>query len=190
MSKPTIYIITGFAEGSWHTKRFYKTADTYGFKAAKNIEAADIIISHSAGCFYLPPANKRQLTILINPPYWPGKSMFIGGLQKFKSDVAANIKRGTYAYWLQKSFWDTLYLLGSMSKAIQIVKNSSRHDFYKALRQRSILIIRNDEDTFLNPDAAISLKKHMKFKYSELPGQHDDCWLDATPYIKVIQSVI
>ena len=46
------------------------------------------------------------------------------------------------------------------------------------------IVIQNDDDVFCAPN----LNKLIKQRVVSLPGQHDDCWHNTKPYIKIIES--
>jgi hypothetical protein len=190
MSKKSVFLIYGFAEGNWHGKKFKQELIKAGFEIADHVDDADIIVAHSGGCFYLPEAKPGQLTVLIGPPYWPGKSVVTSMTQKIWSDAVYCLRDGHVAYWLQKTFWNGVYTLASIKRVIQIALNAQRHNFYLALNQREVIIIRANNDCLLTPNYKTSLHKHAQFQSYDLPGQHDDCWLDPTPYVKVLKSYV
>lgn len=188
MSKPTVAIVYGFAEHDWTGRYFCEQLEASGFEIIADEAAADILVSHSAGCFYLPDTGPEQLTVLIGPPYWPGKSMSWAFLQKFYLDFKAYVRRGRLLPWLDKTAHGAAYVLGGLRKAVWIARNANRHDFYVALRNKDVVIIRAEQDTFLTPAAPQLLANKAVFSFRTVPGQHDECWLDPKPYIEVIKS--
>jgi hypothetical protein len=189
MSKPTVFILYGLAEGPWHGKRFRQALDACGFESTNQAETADIIVAHSGGCFYLPPAKSGQLTVLINPPYWPGKPLLLSVWQTLWWPLRYYARPDSLAFWFKKTAWNGIYMLTRPHKAFWIAKHARQRQFYVALRQRRVVIIRSSRDPWLMPDASNLLKKHADFDYKPVPGEHDDCWLTPGPHIEVIKSV-
>jgi hypothetical protein len=148
---------------------------------------ADIVIAHSAGCFYLPSTGREQLTVLIGPPYWPGKSPVPHFVRKVWRDFRYYYRQRQTIPWLHKSLYNSLYILGGLRKAIAIAQHANRHDFYLALQQKRVLIIRNEHDDFLTPDAPQLLAEHAHFSFRTAPGEHDDCWLHPDRYLDAIE---
>ena len=57
------------------------------------------------------------------------------------------------------------------------------------LTATATVVIRNRDDTFCTPDLqALPFKE--KISFLELPGQHDDCWINPKPYADVVQSYV
>src|SRR5690348_14896227 len=115
MSKPSVALLYGFGEGTWHGRRFRSVLETQGFTVADQAEEADIVIAHSAGCFYLPQTSKKQLTVLIGPPYWPGRSMVANFLRKAVSDFRYYRTHHLITAWWIKSFHNGIYIFGGLA---------------------------------------------------------------------------
>lgn len=71
----TVKIQYGIFGGELQGKRLRREIQKAGYAVTKNASAADIILAHSAGCFWLPSAPARQKLLLVDPPYWPAKSI-------------------------------------------------------------------------------------------------------------------
>jgi hypothetical protein len=188
MSKPTVSIIYGFGEGEWHGRAFRSALQMAGFSTNHQPATADIVIAHSAGCFYLPNERQDQLTILIGPSYWPGKPLIVSFWQKVSWDFKDYRRRGMTAAWFYKTLRNTLYIIGGTRKARLMIKNTRRQNFYAALRNKWTVIIRNQDDSWLTPNAKALLGSKATFSFHELPGQHDDCWINPEPYVRLLQS--
>jgi hypothetical protein len=190
MSKTTVALVYGFGEGEWIGRYFRTRLQAHGFSVIAEPAAADVVIAHSAGCFYLPPTGKEQLTVLIGPPYWPGHSVVWGFLVKFWRDFWYYRHLHRTIPWLHKSLHNNRYILGGLRKSIAIARHTNRHDFYLALQQKRILVIRNEHDTFLTPQAPELLAEHAHISFQTIPGEHDDCWLHPEPYIECLQAAL
>jgi hypothetical protein len=186
----TVAILPGFTEGPWHLALMALELEQAGYKYTALADKADVVITHSAGCYLLPSTQRNVLIILISPPYWPGKPMVLCLMQKILSDFIVNTKRSSIKFWLQKTKHNSLYFWGDLRWNCNIIFKVHRHKFYEALPEKQITIIRNTHDFICTPDIAKKLPKQAKFKLHELPGEHDDCWYDPEPYIKLIDSII
>jgi hypothetical protein len=190
MAKQTVCMIYGFGEDDWNGRAFVAALRKAGYKVIKDAAKADIVIAHSAGVFYLPDTGREQLTVLIGPPFWPGRSMFVCFLIKAWRDFWYHRSHGLTRVWFRKTLHNTLYILGGLRKAIAIARYAHRQNFYLALQQKRVLIIRNEHDAFLTPDADKILSKHADFKFRTVPDEHDDCWLHPERYIDLLQSEV
>jgi hypothetical protein len=182
-------MIYGFAEGPWQGKRFCAELVKQGFRMVDDPREADLVIAHSGGCFLLPRPKAGQLTVLMNPPYWPGKPLIISSLQSLWWNAESFAKRGAFSFWLKKVFWNTWYIFRYPAKSRWIVRHARRDSLRLAISQRRTAIVRSNNDVWLTPDAVRTIGEHADFTYRELPGIHDDCWLHPLPYIEVIKSI-
>lgn len=187
MSK-SFAIVPGFAEGRWHMKNLIRELEASGYELAETAAEADIIIAHSGGCYFLPKLQSRQLIVLIGPPYWPGKPLLLSLVQKLYLDFVDCVSRGMIIYWLQKTFWNTLYLLRDLLLAASMGLKARKQDFYKALAEHKVMIIRNQQDSWCSTKISAELSHNKHFSFHALPGQHDDCWHNPRPYVKLIEK--
>lgn len=184
----TVCIMYGIGEGRWHGKRLRKALTSAGFRLISKAEEADIIVSHSGGCFFLPRTPPDQMIVLINPPFWPGKPLIVSVFQKIWWDFKAFARRGKVLGWLFKTAWNTVHLVRYLGVSLTISLKARKRNFYTSLHQDYVVIIRNDQDAWCTPDIQKVLEPHRIFPVHTLPGQHDDCWADPGPYVEVIQS--
>lgn len=187
MSK-TVALIYGFGEDDWNGRAFVAALQKDGFKIIKDAAKADIVIAHSAGCFYLPDTGPKQLTVLIGPPYWPGRSIIFCFLRKAIDDFRYYRRQHLTRAWFVKTRHNTLYILGGLRKAWAIYRNARQYKFFMMLHNKRVLIIRNENDQFLTPEAPELLGKYANFHFKTVSGEHDDCWLHPELYINLIQS--
>src|SRR5438046_8452477 len=84
MTKPVrIYILYGFREGPHSGRRLLPRLRAAGFEPTSDVQSADIILSHSGGCFLAPNNLAAQPPIvMVGLPYWPGKSTARSLLEK------------------------------------------------------------------------------------------------------------
>ena len=190
MSKPTVFIIYGFAEGPWQGRLFRRQLGKYGWVTIDEVENADIVIAHSGGCFYLPEPRKDQLTVLINPPYWPDKSLLRSGLESAWHNFAVLLKAEVpTGFWLKKTAWNAFYVIVGIRKTLLIAVNARRRKFYLALKQCEVLLIRSEHDPWLSPDTPQLLRGKARIIWRKAPGWHDHCWLYPDKYVEMIKSV-
>jgi len=68
-----VAVIPGLFAGKYTTRPLRKALERAGYKVVPSAQA-DIILTHSAGCFELPAPRKGQVVVMVDPPYWPGRS--------------------------------------------------------------------------------------------------------------------
>lgn len=189
---PKIALIYGIGEGDYHGRTFVAELQKAGFEVVRKPEEADVILTHSGGCFFLPPLDLNQKFVLINPPYWPGKSLVKSTVQKIRIDFIDFVRDGKLLQWFYKTTINIAHILRFIFKSLTITLHARRQRFYEALRDENTIIIRSDQDTFLSPEADQLLKQ----KYSHaipmyhVAGQHDTCWRDPQPYIDIITRFV
>ena len=180
---PNICILYGFCEGPRVGRRFEKALARAGYKVTKDAEQADILITHSGGCYLLPPTFRAKRIVHIGPWYWPGRPWAVSGWQKFKHDFTSHHQEGELRFWLGKSLWNFVYLWNFRAFGMLRGKRLGTPWPYGAITT----IVRPAQDSFCTPDLA-----NMPFTapptIRTMPGYHDDCWRNPAPYIALIQS--
>ncbi|HEX8227210.1 MAG TPA: hypothetical protein VF572_05075 [Candidatus Saccharimonadales bacterium] len=187
---PTVDIIPGFAEGSWHTNILLRELEKYGYRKAANSAEADVIITHSAGCFFLPNSVENKQIIMIGPPYWPGRPMIVSASRKVWGDFSTAWQRGKLGFWGRKLAWNYVYVGANILRVFRIARFASRQNLHEALRDKKVAIIRNDDDAWFSPDAEQLLPASETYSHYKLPGEHEDCWVFPEEHAKLIDEII
>ena len=177
-SPKTFYIFYAWAEGPWFGRKLSEELKKSGFTEAP-INEATVLIAHSIGTYLVRPIRNNKIVILVGPPLWPGKSMTVRLLQKVWHD-RENV---SFRHWVYKLFWNTFYIITKPIISIRAIRAGHLQDPLSAAGNNSI-VIQNANDVFCAPD----LSKLLKQKVISLPGQHDDCWYNPTPYLKIIDT--
>lgn len=185
-----VYIEPGFGEGEWHSRILYKSLEKLGYRRVATAADSDVVITHSAGCFFLPPRLPHQKVVVLAPPYWPGKYLWWCFLQKITQDILESYMRGKLLFFIRKTIWNCLYILRDIPKAIRIHFSARRHDFYTAFHSEKFVLIRNKRDTFCTPDIERLLRQKGKFEYYELPGEHEEVWMEPDDHAALIHSIL
>lgn len=186
----TVAIIPGFAEGAWHTSKLQKSLEQIGYTFVSQSQDADIIVAHSAGCFYIPERTPGQLLILVGPPYWPGKSGGTATMEKFRGDIRAAWQSHTVWFLVRKTGWNLFYALRDIARTRHIIKTAPEHNFHTALSGHAVAVIRNDNDAYLTPKLTETLPDEEYFNFYHLPGGHDDVWQYPELHAATIDEII
>jgi len=182
----SVAVIDGFAEG-WQTSKIFREAiERAGYQVTKEAGTADVIVAHSAGCFFLPDTHKGQLVFLVGPPYWPGRPVLVSLVQKLWRDFVYRKREGRLGYWAKKHLWSLLYILTDIPHTIKLTFFVRHHDFRSRLQHTDFILVRNRDDSFCTPDIESIPFGNKKIGYHELPGEHDDLWANPGPYVKLI----
>ena len=184
-----VAILYGFGEGDYHGRAFVRKLREAGFDVVRQAKDADIVITHSGGCFFMPPLDHQKF-VIINPPYWPGKSLSVSTIQKVSIDFIDFARDGKILQWFWKTTVNLVHVFRYIFKTLTITLHAHRKRFYEALRDENTIIIRSSHDTFLSPDAEqlLEAKTGHSVPLYTLPGHHDSCWRNPDPYIKLIKQ--
>lgn len=182
------YLLVGFTEGKWHIKRFENGLRRHGFGLTHDITEADCVITHSAGCYVIPPLADNQILMLINPTHWPGRSLRRRAAVMLHH-VAISIRPGNH-FWhhMWKSLHNMFYLFYRWRDNWQIIRQAPVYDLEQSINHERTILVRNKRDPWLTPNLDDIQKKHPKLKIVHLPGDHDDCWLHPRPYIELLEK--
>jgi len=186
---PKVALMYGFGEGDYHGRAFVAEIQKQGMQIVRNPAKADVVVTHSGGCFFLPSLDLNQKFVLINPPYWPGKFLAVSTLEKIGKDFMDYAHDGKIVQWLWKTAVNMIHILRYLIKTITITLGAHKQRFYEALRDESTIVIRSDADPFLSPQAdQLLMEKYGRvIPFYRLPGQHDACWRDPKPYVDIIK---
>jgi len=167
-----IHIVPGWSEGKWHYKQLAKEFGNE-FALTSNTREADIVFAHSSGCYSLPE-NNAKLIVLLDPPYWPGKSIFSRIVRHVILDAPKQIRRYGLKRWLNLRFYNLIYAITRPWEHIKIWR--SLRQTLKISSKSSIIIIRNKDDAYCGPQLE-ALAKISKARFVEHEGLHEDCWM-------------
>lgn len=191
MADKKIALLYGIGEGDFHGRAFISQLKNAGYTVVRDAAQADIVLTHSGGCFFLPPLRNHQIYILINPPFWPGKSLVLSTIQKISIDFVDFARTGKILQWLWKTVINLAHIGRYIIRFLTITLHARRQRFYEALRDEQSFIIRSEKDTFLAPNADHLLEQKFGrvIPMYTAPGQHDSCWRNPEPYITIIEQV-
>lgn len=178
----------GVLTGQKVIRPLLRALENASFSIVQEPKEADIIIGHSGGCFWLPQAPTSQRLVLINPPYWPGRSV----KSRIVSRTARYFTFWKYGYsvraWLWRSWWGIYYGLTELPRHRILGRESPNYQLEAMISNHQALIIRNTHDDWLTPQYAELLKEHPGLRFFEVPGDHDNCWINPEPYVTAIQE--
>lgn len=182
MSK-TYALVYGFLEGPWHGKQLRQELGRLNMTEARP-EDADIVVSHSGGCYFVPSTSKKVL--LIDPPYWPQKFLLLSLWQNTFLNIGERSSEGHMRLWLTGQFWWLYYGLGRLIYNVRLAYRAATRRF-DANIPGHIFIARNDKSVFCSP--AINLLKPNQITVKAFPGDHNDVWTNPKPYAEYIEGL-
>ena len=188
----TVYIEYGFGEGPRMAGRFLRALEAAGHTVTTSASEATVIIIHSAGVFTTPQDAQPEYMVLIDPTYWPSRSFGWSEIHKFWRDLRTCIQRRALLYWLHKTAWNIAYIIRdfAIGRAQCMWHGIHNHKFTDWLPVAPVIVVRNNDDAWCtSDDIEITRKSTLPIlAFHELPGEHDDCWFNPEPYVRLLQS--
>lgn len=187
--KQKVKIEYGIFSGEHNGQRLRKVLTSSGYEVVKNTAEADFIMAHSAGCFWLEDATERQKLILIDPPYWPGKTI----RERASAQRQANFKFRQYEYhfrpWIAKNLWGVYYAVRDFRRTVRIIRYAFRFNLEDTVSSHQhTLLVRNHQDTWLTPELSALKRLNHKLNIIEVPGSHEDITHHPERYVALLQS--
>src|SRR4051812_42936657 len=99
----------GWAGGPRLTELFRAAITTAGYTVTDPAHA-DVLIAHATACFDINPKSPVRRYILIDPPYWPGKSIYKCMVEKKYVDSLLEQRRLGWQAVLKKTGWEAAYV--------------------------------------------------------------------------------
>lgn len=181
-----VSFLYGFSEGPWHSKHFAKELKKQGYQVTKHVAQADIVIAHSAGCFYTDEVTELQKLVLINPTYWPGRRNLPRGIIKIVHDFMLLVRPGYFLFSANKLLHNLWYGLVQPRRNKYMLGRVTKYNLEEELRLRSAVLVRNDYDPWLTPKIDHLAQINPKITIVHFEGDHDDCWRNPKKYISAI----
>jgi len=125
----TVAVVEGWAGGPKLSHRLRKTLSQADFRIIKKVRQADVIFAHSTGCYRLPKDLVAELIILLDPPYWPGRSIAGRWLDLMKTDTSLLLSGSTFWEFLTKKLWEVYYIFAKPIFTWSVIKNQSDLSF-------------------------------------------------------------
>jgi hypothetical protein len=187
MAQQRVAIIPGVATGWKPWRHFAACLQQAGYKIVRDSEEADIIIAHSAGCFWLPQGPTHQRLLLIDPPYWPGRSVRQRTLSRLKSNANFRAHGYSFVWWLWRNLWGAYTAARELNHTRDILRHVRVFDLDATLTNHVAILVRNHHDDWLTSDLEPLAQRHPQLTIVQLPGDHEDCMHHPQAYIKLLE---
>lgn len=182
----TVAFCYGWSEGPWQSRLFAKNLSRNGFSLSKDPANADIIIAHSSGCYLVPKKFQAEVVFLIDPPYWPGRSSISSIVANIAVGAREHHKEGEIRWWLNKLAHNGWYAITRPQGTYHASTRIKLKHLPKAPPAQSIVLVRNIRDTFCDPKIMNLVGKERGYKFTQLPGAHEHCWIHPELYIDLL----
>jgi|GEM_PF-1714005 len=186
--RASVCILPGIFSGNRTTSKFRSLLQKSGYHITNDASKADIIIAHSAGCLWVPPLLDHQRLVIINPPYWPGKTIRERGKARSRSNLRFRQYGYTLRQWLTRQLWGIYYMLAEYARARHIIRQMPFYNLEAVVTTGSVLLVRNKHDDWLTPELGELQYRNPRLKIVQLPGDHDDFNYNPQTYVDLLQS--
>ena len=180
-----VAIKEGWAGGEYFTRQFRQALNGAGFTLT-DVKHADAIIAHSTACYDLSEQTPATIYILIDPPYWPGKSILGRAISKKRTGTSTVSRNQGWKQMIKETFWEGIYIASKPGYTSVALKKNAGLDFLGRLGRKSIYLIRNQDDEFCSPDIQTALAAYPNVTFVPMPGEHDDYYTNHQPYINLL----
>lgn len=180
----TIAIIYGWAEGPWHGKRLIKELEARGMSVTRDVRAADVIFTHSLGCYLVPKDARAKLILLVGIPHGSIPGMIFGVARKEIKEFVYFRSMGEMKWSLNKLLHNIWYAI-ARPKATYDAMTKRKMENLPVSSEGRVLLVRPVGDVWMTPEVnALFPDRH--YEYVEIPGTHDSCWVDPKRYVDLI----
>lgn len=184
-SNSTVAIIYGFAEGNYHGRRLRRALKQSGFTPIKDVQKADVIIAHSAGCYLLPGKYRAHTVLHIGYTYWPGRRL----VDSLRENQRQEYRQHGIVTWLKDCLVNNMYML-NIAQTVRMYRGW--HDpgaMLDVITPGRHIFIRNHHDAYCEPQQLMS-RAGTNHVYMSLPGTHNHIWDTPEPYVNLLKSMI
>jgi hypothetical protein len=190
ISQKSVAILYGFGEGRWHGRKLRSALLAANFDVADSPHDADIIIAHSGGMYALPEVVSDKTVFLVGPSCGqPDKTWLQTQSKKVWLDMRSFIEERTHIAWLQKSYWNVLYLLQSIPRLPHLWRIHHQHQACLpiiAAKTLTVVVFKNDPwSGYLRVEERL---RHSRYTFITVDASHDDIWLNPERYVELVRS--
>jgi hypothetical protein len=175
----TFAISYGFMGGKRHAKKLNKRLLAAGFEPA-NIDHADMIIAHSAGCWLIPEGVAPRLVLYIGMPLAqakPREAWLEANLKSFHNGLLPG---------LHVKMIDTYYGLRQPLRNLRIVR-SAKIAQPVIITNAQAVFIAHRYDPWTRSDSLQNYIDSQDWAFIDLPGSHGTIWEKPELFVEVIK---
>lgn len=182
-----VAFLYGISEGPLLTTRFRRALRNKGYEIASSPEKADIIITHSAGCYLIPKQHTASQVIMVAPCYdFPRSKPFMTAY-KVARDLTYAVLTKQIAFWLYKTFWNIFYFIFRPVHSIRTYQYSkTRSHHLPHIKAKEVIIISYKRDPW-SSQVIDHADQHPEYEFKHIDGVHDDIWYNPGSYIALLK---
>jgi hypothetical protein len=185
-----VCIIGGFTEGDHHAHHFVQVLERQGFSITKRLQDADIIVTHSGGCFLLPENLAGKTVIIVSPPCDYHDSLFKNTLRKIGLDYHAHRDLKRLKHFVHKTSWSGLYFFTHGKQHWQMLHQMPKSGTnLPHIKAQKTMVITTKDDPWSSHISPTTITKNPSYIFLNLAATHDDIWMHPERYVAIIQSI-
>jgi hypothetical protein len=183
-----LYIIYGFAEGPKLAKQLRQELANVGVELVRDMRQADIILSHSGGCFFLPQNAKNKTIVIANPVCGSLWRLPLVISKKIWWDFRCYTKQGKTTPWIKKTCWNLFYIAARMDRSVRMMRLAPRYQYQlPTVEAKRIIVLNNRRDPWAKLIPKKQIAEHSSYIFMTRPGPHDDLWANPRQYLDILQ---
>lgn len=174
----------GFTEGKVHSRKLTALLKKAGYTLSDNPASADIIIAHSAGCWYKLDQLDPRLIIYVGMPL-PTKRAGSIWLQANKMSFKALLKQGKFFRLLKSICFNAGYMLRHPLRNLDIIRKAE-HALPVSFNNALTVFVMNRYDPWPQSNRLTKLIGSEPWSFVSLSGMHNNLWHEPEKYVKLI----
>lgn len=180
-------ILFGFGEGRAHANKLMRCVSKKGWEYTTSIAKAEVVITHSGGCFFVPQYLANKAVLIANPICCKPKQVLPSFWRKLGSDLAQTSHEGQWAHWLRKTCWNSVYMVAHIPYNLHMLWYTIHtSDTLPAIAAKRVTVIANHHDPWATLTPPI-VATQPTYRYLSFDGSHDDLWLHPQKYLDGVQ---
>jgi hypothetical protein len=139
---------------------------------------------------WLPEPPSTQTFVLVNPPYWPGKTIGERAQARGRSNFQFWRHNIPFRQWFVRNLWGIYYSIREPLRTRYIMRHMANYDLEQTIRNHKVVLVRNGHDDWLTPQLDHLQKANPDLQIIHIPGDHDDSIYNPGRYVNLLQSVL
>lgn len=176
----TFAISYGFMEGHLHGRGLTKGLAKRGFHSS-DLDQADIIIAHSAGCGLIPADSKPSLVVYIGMPLHMAKPK-----RQWAGVTLTSLTKGNPLKDLVTRAKNSYHGVINIRRNIRIMQNPQLGEPALFPGAKAVFIA-NRYDAWPRGPGLERFVDQKPWAFISLPGTHEDIWENPEKYVDIIE---
>lgn len=165
-------------------RKFRKLMRRRDYHLREDAETSDIIIAHSAGCWFLPEESSAKLICLVGMPL-PQINLRRTFFQVNRTNVWEHFKSRKPHRFIHDSLVNLFYIARHPSHSRSIIRIAQNMPAPHQSTAQYVFIANQYDAWQQSPSLTEYIEKY-NWTFISLPGSHNDIWPNADRYVAII----